>query len=94
MFSGYYRLFLVNISLHFVLKQVFFLPSFLSVFTHHMPYHIPVFMKATVLHYSLFTEAVHSHTSTSLLVSQSTAHTAVAPHFHTKCLKEDQHTRL
>jgi hypothetical protein len=71
-----------------------FLPSCHSFFLHSIPYSILSFMNVTLLHYNVFTKAVHNQTSKWLLVGYCTTYIAVALYFHTKRLKEEQHKRL
>jgi hypothetical protein len=52
------------------------------------------FLNVTVLHYNIFTKAVHNQTSNWLLVGYCTSYFAVELYFHTKHLKADRHKRL
>jgi hypothetical protein len=46
-----------------------YMPAFfLFFFLHPMPYSIPSFLNVTVIHYSVFAEAVYSQTSNWLFV--------------------------
>jgi hypothetical protein len=59
--SNCYTLLLENISSYFVMQQLFslsYVPYFLFVLLHSMPYSIRTFLNVTVHHYNVFTKAV------------------------------------
>jgi hypothetical protein len=65
-----YTLLLENISLYFVLKQVFELLTALSFFLRPIPYFIPSLRNVTVLHYNVFTKAVRIQSNRQLALSR------------------------